>query len=93
MRNVTKHAETRSQQRGLPPLILDLLKRFGRRTFDHHGAVRLTFDKKARRRVAHEIGRTAVARLHEFWNAFAVLDTGSGTVITCGHQYRKVCRS
>ncbi len=93
MRNMTRHARVRSQQRGLPPLILDLLERFGRRTYDHHGTVRLSFDKKARQRVAHEIGRIAVARLHELWSAFAVLDVGSGTVITCGHQYQKICRS
>lgn len=92
MRNATRHARVRSQQRGLPPLILDLLKRFGRRAYDHRGAVRLYFDKKARRRVAQEIGRMTVARLHEFWNAFAVLDADHGILITCGHQYRKISR-
>ena len=93
MKNMTRHAQIRSHQRGLPPLILDLLKRSGRRTFDHHGAVQPSFDNKARPRVAHEVGRTAVARLHECWNAFAVLDTASGSVLTCGHQYQKIHQS
>jgi hypothetical protein len=37
--NITYHAATRSQQRCVPPLIMQWLDQFGEEQYDGHGAI------------------------------------------------------
>lgn len=41
----SNHATVRCQQRGIPPIVIDLLLEFGRREHDHAGAEILYFDR------------------------------------------------
>jgi hypothetical protein len=52
---ITVHAQTRLQQRGIPPLVVDLLMQFGS-SFRCGGAERLMFDKTAIRRLRRHLG-------------------------------------
>jgi len=90
MKTLTEHGGKRSQKRGIPPLIIDLLQRFGRKAYDHHGGIVRYLDRQARRRIAQEIGASVIRRLHEYWDAYIVQSVTDGAVITCGHRYRRI---
>ena len=49
--NATAHASIRSQQRGIPPLVVDLLLQFGCREHDHTGAEIVYFDRRSKKRL------------------------------------------
>ena len=50
----TKHAEARAQQRGIPPLIDQLLDLYGHEQYDGNGAVVVFLDKDSIRRMERE---------------------------------------
>ena len=54
---LSRHAATRMQQRGLPLLVMHWLYDFGSERYDGHGSVILFFDKKARRALERAVGR------------------------------------
>lgn len=56
MMNMTEHAGKRSQQRGVPPLVVDLLLRFGAREKTGQGAEICFFDRRARKQVESYAG-------------------------------------
>lgn len=87
MNYLTTHAKKRTQQRGIPKLMIELLQRFGKRAYDHHGGVIRYLDKAARRAVEKYIGTHAFRRMHEYFDAYIVESTDSGGIITCGHRY------
>jgi hypothetical protein len=82
--NVTDHARARMQQRAIPMLAVDLLLRFGKR---HHasGAIRIDFDKRARRRVAAHFAPEAASE--KLMNIFAVVN--GDLLVTVGHRTKR----
>jgi len=56
--NFTLHAQARVQQRGIPPLVIELLERFGS-CVRCCGADRLIFDKAAIARLKRHLGGIA----------------------------------
>lgn len=78
---LTKHAATRVQQRCIPPLVMEWLFAYGRRE-PSHGAVRISFDKRARRELSREVGKPFVGQIGRFLNASLVVDPKSEQVIT-----------
>lgn len=84
---LTKHASQRLQQRGIPRLMIEMLRRFGKRAYDHHGGVIRYLDKSARRSIEKYIGSQAYRRMHEFHDAYLVEAVGNGVIITCGHRF------
>lgn len=87
----TRHASLRCRQRGIEPLTLELLARFGTEVHDGRGATVQYFDKASRRRMARALGHRAVARLAEWTGAFAVV-SNDGAVITTGHRTQRMRR-
>ena len=87
----TNHAQHRAQQRGIPPLIDQLLEMYGQEQHDGHGAVILYLDKASLRRMERDMGRRPVARLSEWLDAYKVRST-DGHTITVGHRYRRIWR-
>ncbi len=85
--NMTQHAQVRSQQRGLPPLALELLERFGNREHAHDGSEILYFDKHARKQLASYAGGL-FGRVSALLDAYAVM--ANGRVVTVGHRYRRI---
>jgi hypothetical protein len=87
----TKHAEVRAQQRGIPPMIDQLLDLYGQEAYDGHGAVTLYLDKTSIRNMERDMGRRPVQRLAEWFNAYKVKAI-SGATITVGHRTRRIWR-
>jgi hypothetical protein len=56
MENLTQHAKTRMQQRGIPQSALEHLLDYGRFQYDHRGAAVVFLDKAARRRRTAALG-------------------------------------
>ncbi|MDE2188083.1 MAG: hypothetical protein KGJ76_15295 [Betaproteobacteria bacterium] len=84
---LTKHSAHRMQQRGIPRLMIEMLQRFGKRAYDHHGGVVRYLDKSARRTIEKYVGSQVYRRMHEFHDAYLVEAVDNGTVITCGHRF------
>ena len=88
----TDHAHTRAQQRGIPPLIDDLLDRYGRELYDGHGAVIVHFDKTSIRQMERDMGREPVRRLNTWHDAYKVRSAHDGSTITVGHRTQRLRR-
>jgi hypothetical protein len=82
---LTAHAQTRLQQRAIPPLVVDLLMRFGS-PFRCGGAERLMFDKSAVKRLRRHLGGPRGLKVIERWlNVYAVVGD-NGTLVTAAHR-------
>jgi len=86
------HAETRARQRGIPPLIEQLLDRYGEENYGEGGVLHVYFSKASIRRMEHDFGAAPVRKLSEFFNAYKVEGSTTGDVITIGHRYRRIRR-
>lgn len=87
----THHAQIRAQQRGIPPLVSQLLDLYGQEEHDGHGAVILYLNKLSIRNMERDLGRRPVARLSEWFDAFKVKGP-DGQTITIGHRTRHLRR-
>jgi hypothetical protein len=88
---LSQHAEIRSLQRSVPPLVLKWLMNYGAHQSAHNGAEIFYFDKKSRKQIAQDNGHEVVERLGRLLDAYAVIG-GDGTVITVGRRYRRIRR-
>lgn len=79
--NLTQHAQIRKQQRAIPSLVVDWLLSYGRRDASH-GAIKVYFDKPARKQLSGEVGKQAVSHLSKYMNAAIVIDGVTEKVIT-----------
>jgi hypothetical protein len=78
---MTRHAATRQQQRAVPTLVIDWLLSYGLRetSFD---AVRVRFDKRARRELARDVGERAVSLMSKYLTTALIIDRDTDRVIT-----------
>ncbi len=86
----TIHASIRSQQRGIPPLVVDLLLQFGRRVHDQHGAEVVYFDRRSRKRVESYAGGL-IGKLSEHLDSYAVV--ADGVIVTLGSRFNRIGRN
>ena len=85
---LTKHAETRSCQRSIPPLITDLLKIYGDIKYTgRKGRVKF-FSKKSRQKMSRDLGGKVVDQLSRFFNIYLVEST-EGAIITIARRTNK----
>jgi hypothetical protein len=88
---LTAHSMARLQQRAIPPLVVDLLMRFGSPS-RANGAERLMFDKSAIKRLRHHLGGDRGLKLVERWlNVYAVVGD-NGSVVTAAHKTKRFRR-
>lgn len=91
MNDRTTHATKRMQQRGIPELVIDLLRRCGS-WIRCNGADRLIFDKAAIKRLKRYLGDSqAVAAVERWLDVYAAIDD-DGFVVTVAHQTRRHVR-
>ena len=88
----TNHASTRQQQRGIPQLIVELVRTYGSRQYDHHGGVIRYLDKKSKKSVERVVGSQILRRLHEYLDVYVVESADGMNVITTGHRYQHINR-
>ena len=84
---LSNHAKNRMQQRAIPPLILDLLYRYGREQ-QQSGATVLFFDKQSRKRVLKAL-EDITSRFDKLSDAYLIEADDGGTTITVGHRLRR----
>jgi hypothetical protein len=89
-RSTTRHARARMQQRGICGAHVDLLVQFGREHHDHHGAVVVLLDRRARRRIAGT-GSLEASELDELRRLYVVVGN-DGSLRTVGHRTRRLRR-
>lgn len=56
---IKHHAKVRAQQRGIPPIVVDLLMRLGQRETAGDGLSKVFMDSSARRKVCAYAGQLA----------------------------------
>jgi hypothetical protein len=91
MQQITNHAQTRLQQRGIPEIIVDSLLEYGREIHDHRGATILYFDKHVRQLLRDSLSHQSLRNLESHLDTYAVLDR-DGAVITVGHRTKRINR-
>lgn len=89
---LSMHASIRSQQRGIPPLILDWLELYGKERYDGNGGLLFQFDSKSIRAIERAIGREPVRRLSEYFDAYKVVSSHDGHTITVGRLHKRINR-
>ena len=89
--NHTRHAITRMQQRGIPPMVDQLLDLYGQEEHDGHGAVTLYLNKNSIRNMERDLGRGPVSRLAQWLNAYKV-QSSDGRTITAGYRTCRLWR-
>ena len=87
---LTRHARTRMQQRGIDAAALDALLDFGRIIPAGGGCDIVYFDKRARERLAREQA-LAAPEADRVCKSYAIL-ASDGSVITVGHRTRRINR-
>ena len=89
--NITHHAGTRCQQRGIPPFILECLDNFGEEVYDQHGAIIRYFTRDSRKKMKHEFGKDLFSKLESYFNIYKVVNHGDD-LITAGHRNKRINR-
>ena len=85
---LTQHAKARSQQRGIPTIVIDLLLDFGATTQAPGGAEKIYFDKSSRKRLRAYAGPLA-SLLERHLNVYAVVNN-EDRVITTGFRLGRI---
>ena len=89
--NKSRHAAIRSQQRGIPQLIIAWLITYGAVATDGRGASTHYFDHHARRRLSQDVGVRVVTLLGRLMDAYLVM-SHDGTIITVGYRFKAIHR-
>lgn len=87
---LTQHARTRSQQRAIPPILVDLLLRFGTHQPAGSNATKVFFDKRSRKQIHAYAGQLA-GLLEEHLHVYAVINDDD-QVITVAHRKERIRR-
>lgn len=83
---MTRHAEKRAQQRGFRCDAVQLIRAFGDRAHDGHGAVRYSMTDRAMKRVVRSIGQTQ--QIDALAGAYGVVAAeDESTAITVSHRW------
>lgn len=88
----TKHAAIRSQQRGIPPFIDEILDRYGAEEYDGHGGLIRYLTKSSIRQMERDMGRAPVRQLAQWRDAYKVTSCSDGFTITTGHLCSRIRR-
>ena len=84
---MTRHAQTRSAQRGFNPDSVELIRTFGERSHDGCGGIRCLMTRVAVERLGNVLGHSQ--RLDSLAGAYVVLCAeDDAVVITASHRYQ-----
>jgi hypothetical protein len=87
---MTKHADIRSQQRGISPMMIDLLLQFGEKEPAGGGASKVYLNKSARRKLRAYAGALAPL-VDQHLDIYAVVGRDN-QIVTVGHRYEHIQR-
>ncbi len=89
--DIARHAHARLQQRAIPPMVVELLERFGS-TMRCGDAERVFFDRKALKRIRHYLGGDRGLTAIERWLNVYVIIADNGRVVTAAHKTGRFVR-
>lgn len=89
--DVSSHAQTRMQQRGVTPGLLELLDAYGATEYDHRGGAVRYFNKAARRRLQQAEGKAVHRAVETKLNVYAVV-ARDGCLVTVGRRDHRINR-
>lgn len=87
----TIHAEKRTQQRCIPPLIIDWLYQFGAEQYDSRGVITRYFNKASKKQAMQKAGKPIVKALSRYMDSYLV-EGNNGKIITVGYRYKRIKR-
>jgi len=85
------HAKIRSQQRAIPPMMIDLLLKFGTSEKSGNGTSKFFFDKASRRKVKAYAGNVSKV-LEEHLDLYVVVGENNA-VVTVAHRMERIQRN
>lgn len=88
----SRHSAIRAQQRGIPPLIADLLDLYGQAQYDGHGGLIKFFNNTSIRKMEIVMGRQPVSCFSQWLDAYKVENVTNGEIITIGHRHGRIHR-
>jgi hypothetical protein len=88
----TKHSIQQSQRRGIVPIAIEALDRFGQEQYNGNGAIVVYMNKESRKAMERDWGQRAVAKLWEMSKDVYKVITTDGVTITVGHRYQRIRR-
>jgi len=89
--NLSNHAKTQAQRRGIEPSYVKYVVEYGHRIYDGKGAIRCFFTKKSRKRLEQTLPQKDFAKINDKkLKCFAVMAEDSNLIITVGHQIKKI---
>ena len=88
----SKHAKVRAQQRGIPPLIGQWLDDYGDEQYDGGGGIVRYFSRRSIRSMERAVGRVPVSRFSDYLDAYKVVSSRDGCVITVGFRTKHLKR-
>jgi hypothetical protein len=88
---VSRHAQSRLQQRSIPADAVEFLHQFGA-VHRSYGAERIFFDKAARKRLEVHVGGKRGLRPYERYLNIYMVISDDGLLITAGHRTRRFQR-
>jgi hypothetical protein len=88
---LTDHARSRLQQRGIPTPVLDCLLEYGRKVHDHRGGEVIFFDHQSRAQLRRDRGDAVFKQMETKLGTYAVL-AGDGSIVTVGHRTKRINR-
>ncbi len=89
--DLTEHARTLAQSRGIRAHELNALLTYGRSIHDHLGRLIYTFDQKGLKQLRQDEPRSLWKRLQSHRSIYVVTHT-DGRVITTGHRFKRLVR-
>lgn len=87
--NLSRHAQVRMQQRGIPVPIVEWLLAYGAVNYQK-GTELYYFNKQSRKLLERDFGKHELARYEKALDAYVI--SSSGKIITVGHRFQRVVR-
>ena len=84
-RRPSNHMVVRSQQRGIPEEMVDVLIDFGDSSYTNGGAISYCMSKKSKKRAMAGLGGAKYRELEHWMDCYTVVSPG-GTVLTIAHR-------
>lgn len=85
----TKHAESRCQQRGIPRAVVQVLYRFGKRTYNE-GAEVYFMNKVSRQRAENDLSKEEFKEVQKWFDVYIVIESSLIITVARRSKYFKV---
>lgn len=89
---MSRHAQQRSQQRGIPSFVVDILFDYGVSEHNKRGVEVLYLDKRAKIAAAMRMKEIGMKNTDHYLNTYLV-ENSNGCVVTVGHRTKKINRN